>query len=328
MSPAKAPVLLASEADYGSSSPESLARFDHGTSSWRTSQLCLVEGTARFSETWPRSGMTRSGIAYRLPPLARLTAEIGSGSLLPTPTAGDSKSSGSRNTTSSKAHPGVSLTDWARGDGGKGRRLIPTPRASEWKGTGPLGSKSHLHRLSHGYLDATMQELCGASGRLNPRFVEWVMGFTPGYTDVDGDDDEMGGAETSAARAAGCNGDVLRGVRSHGKTPATPPGLLGSKQVRASLPSLPCESGSARRIQEIAQDASLQSVRDGVRAESQQEAHDLQPRVPECDRTNQRDEALARRIRRNDKPRLRALGNAVVPQVVQVIGEAIMRAAR
>lgn len=185
VSPAKGPVLLASAADYGLSSPESLATFDRDSSSWRTSQLCLVEGTARFSETWPRSGMTRSGTAYRLLPLARLTVEIESGSLLPTPTAGDSKASGSRNTAKSKAHAGVSLTDWARGDGGRGRRMLPTPRASEWKGTGPLGSKSHLHRVSRGYLDATMQELCGTSGRLNPRFVEWMMGFPPGWTALD-----------------------------------------------------------------------------------------------------------------------------------------------
>lgn len=104
--------------------------------------------------------------------------------LLPTPTAGDARGSGSRNTPSSKAHPGVSLTDWARGDGGTGR-LLPTPRASEWKGTGPLGSKSHAHRLSRGYLDATMQELSGATGRLSPRFVEWMMGLPDDWTLVD-----------------------------------------------------------------------------------------------------------------------------------------------
>ena len=182
----RAPALLASEADYGSSLPESLARFDRDSSSWRTSQHCLIEGMARFSETWPRSGMTRSGTAYRLPQLARLTAGIESGSLAPTPTAGDSSGSGSRNTPGSKAHAGVSLTDWARGDGGTGR-MLPTPRASEWKGTGPLGSKSHLHRVSRGYLDATMQELSGTTGRLAPPFVEWMMGFPQGWTGIDCD---------------------------------------------------------------------------------------------------------------------------------------------
>lgn len=77
---------------------------------------------------------------------------------------------------------GLNLAQWAA--------LLPTPRASEWKGTGPLGSKSHLHRVSRGYLDATMQELSGTSGRLNPRFVEWVMGFPLGFTDSFGLDSE------------------------------------------------------------------------------------------------------------------------------------------
>lgn len=238
--PARAPVLLASEADYGASLRESLATFDRDSSSWRTSQLCLVEGTARFLETWPRSGMTLSGTAFRLPPLARLIAATESGSLLPTPShmqaagsasliaarrdrerakgrngngfglnlaqaavmgllptpvASDAYGSGSRNTPTSRAHPGLSLTDWARGDGGGGRGgapkarspwgLLPTPRAAEWKGTGPIGSASHSHRLSRGYLDATMQEATGTSGRLNPRFVEWMMGFPPDWTDPD-----------------------------------------------------------------------------------------------------------------------------------------------
>jgi hypothetical protein len=115
--------------------------------------------------------------------------------LLPTPVASDAYGSGSRNTPTSNAHHGLSLTDWARGDGGGGRggnpkasgprRLLPTPRAAEWKGTGPIGSKSHVHRLSRGYLDATMQDLTGTSGRLNPRFVEWMMGLPPDWTDPD-----------------------------------------------------------------------------------------------------------------------------------------------
>ncbi len=169
---ARAPVLLANEADYGLSSPESLARYDRSTSSWRTSQLCLVEGSARFSETWPRSGMTRSGTAYRLRPLVLLTEGTGSG-LLPTP---DTERGGK---PGNGRQSGRSLVAMAK------RGLLPTPRAAEWKGTGPLGSKSHLHRVSRGYLDATMQEATGRTGRLNPRFVEWMMGFEPGHTDFD-----------------------------------------------------------------------------------------------------------------------------------------------
>lgn len=63
-------------------------------------------------------------------------------------------------------------------------KLWPTPRASEWKGTGPLGSKSHNHRLEKGYLDATVQERGQVSGSLNPAWVEWLMGYPEGWTDL------------------------------------------------------------------------------------------------------------------------------------------------
>jgi DNA (cytosine-5)-methyltransferase 1 len=62
--------------------------------------------------------------------------------------------------------------------------LMPTPRASEWKGTGPLDSKSHQHRLERGYLDATVQEREQRTGALNPEWVEWLMGFPAGWTDL------------------------------------------------------------------------------------------------------------------------------------------------
>lgn len=63
-------------------------------------------------------------------------------------------------------------------------RLWPTPRASEWKGTGPIGSKSHEYRLQKGYLDATVQERSQTSGSLNPDWVEWLMGYPEGWTDL------------------------------------------------------------------------------------------------------------------------------------------------
>jgi len=50
-------------------------------------------------------------------------------------------------------------------------KFWPTPRASEFKGVGPLGSKSHQHRLDRCYLDATVQEAEQASGALNPAWV-------------------------------------------------------------------------------------------------------------------------------------------------------------
>lgn len=58
--------------------------------------------------------------------------------------------------------------------------FLPTPRASEWKGCGPKGSKSHDHWLSHFYLTAVVTD----SGKLNPTFAEVLMGLPLDWTDV------------------------------------------------------------------------------------------------------------------------------------------------
>ncbi len=71
--------------DSGGSYYEPFAWYDRSTRSWRTWQRCLIEGWEPWLETWPRSGMTRSGIAYRRAPLVPSTTGIESGSF-PTPT--------------------------------------------------------------------------------------------------------------------------------------------------------------------------------------------------------------------------------------------------
>jgi hypothetical protein len=91
--PAKAQGSTGSARVFGRSTPDSFANYDPGTSSWRTSQLSLLEEWSEFSGTWPRSGMTRNGTAYRLQPLALLTGGTGSGSW-PTPMARDWKDTG------------------------------------------------------------------------------------------------------------------------------------------------------------------------------------------------------------------------------------------
>jgi len=110
---------LASGADCGGSSHGSLANYDHDSSLWKTSQRCLFEAWEQFSETWPRSGMTRSGTAYRLPQLVPLSSATGCG-LLPTLVAGDSR--GSRNGTAKgrSLSDGMTLTDWLWVNVGRG----------------------------------------------------------------------------------------------------------------------------------------------------------------------------------------------------------------
>lgn len=61
-----------------------------------------------------------------------------------------------------------------------GFSLLPTIRASEFKGCGPKGSSSHTHWLNHFYLSAMVTD----SGKLSPTFAERLMGFPEGWTDI------------------------------------------------------------------------------------------------------------------------------------------------
>jgi DNA (cytosine-5)-methyltransferase 1 len=154
--------------------------------------------------------------------------------MVPTPTAGDSKSSGSRHVPGSNAHSGLSLTDFVREDGGTGRRW-PTPTtqdasndggpsqlerhslplnaaAKRWptprpgtSGTPAGGSEFGTYRRTpsqlagtHGlYLQAevieeeieagreTPESVGPSGGQLNPTWVEWLMGFPTGWSDLE-----------------------------------------------------------------------------------------------------------------------------------------------
>ena len=92
----------------------------------------------------------------------------------PTPTAGDSKASGSRNLEGSKAHAGVSLTDAVR-YGNSNTPRWATPRASDHRSG----------RVSAATLAKNSRPLCEqAGGLLNPTWVEWLMGLPIGWTDL------------------------------------------------------------------------------------------------------------------------------------------------
>jgi hypothetical protein len=166
--PAREPALLESAAAYGQKCFESFAKLHRDSQSWRTSQLCLVEGLAMYSETWPRSGMTRSGTAYLLPQLAPLTSEIESG-LLPTPAARDWKGSvqGPKLMERQSMSRGVSLEEFLL------RRCLPTPSAGNSHSAGRLdewGGANAFRGTDIGRL------------HLSPSFVEEVMGFPIGWT--------------------------------------------------------------------------------------------------------------------------------------------------
>ena len=82
--------LKANEADSGQKWPESLAKYDLASSSWRTAQCLLFEDLGESLETFPRWGMMRDGECWELAMSEHLTEEGESGSW-PTPQRVDYK---------------------------------------------------------------------------------------------------------------------------------------------------------------------------------------------------------------------------------------------
>ena len=175
---ARVPAWTVSDPASGESFAVSLASFDPVLSTWKTSGLYEAEDSCEFSQTLPRSGMTRSGTLYLLPPLVRLTSAIVSGSsqsLAPTPTArlGDQTGMPSERLAAERWKTRSNLDDWAVVNPGA---LLPTPQAQDFRNCADYsdGSRGKSPQLRH-----------LGSGRLNPRFVEWMMGYPPGWTDLD-----------------------------------------------------------------------------------------------------------------------------------------------
>jgi hypothetical protein len=182
------------EAGFGSSSPESFARWSPDTSSWRTSQLCLLAGSATFSERWPTSGTMRNGIASRLPPLVRHTSETESSSW-PTPRATDGDRGGRGDLLAMvRTGRGSRRKHWPTPTGDDANnvtrdsesfqsltravRMWPTPTANEDAAGTPNGK---MQRMLGNHPD-----VCSSGpGTLNPTWVEWLQGLPLGWTEID-----------------------------------------------------------------------------------------------------------------------------------------------
>jgi hypothetical protein len=216
---ATAPDLPAAVPDSSGRYYEPFAWFDPQARCWRTWQRCLVEGWEIFSGTWPRSGMTRSGIAFRRAPLAPLTKETGSGSSLPTPTAKANMMAPSMQKWAAHRNlvPTPRPCSGLRSSGANRTEIMraleqwPTPRATDGSHGGRVTPRKSreggnlVEAVSARSTFATptsrdwpcpsanpetlaknsrpLSEQIG--GALNPTWVEWLMGFPLGWTALD-----------------------------------------------------------------------------------------------------------------------------------------------
>lgn len=135
-----------------------LAKFDHTTGFWRTSQRSLLTDTLdEFSAAWPSSGVMHDGIVSARPALEPTTYG-GDCGLLPTP-------------TTPTGHAVGRWDEWG-GAGGRAmlRRYLTTPTADD---TG-----HRKRRYAQGGSALSFQ----IGGRVNPEYAEWMMGWPINWT--------------------------------------------------------------------------------------------------------------------------------------------------
>ena len=151
-----------SGADSGVKWHELSARYDRDTHGWKTHQCLWEEDLQWSSGTLPTWGMMRSGVLCQRRPPVRLTSEKGSGCWA-TPLAQDAKHSGY-----AKSGPGMAdklsyqVVKW------------PTPTTQDAKNNGAQSQQKPNTKP----LNAEV------GGSLNPTWVEWLMGWPLGWTDL------------------------------------------------------------------------------------------------------------------------------------------------
>jgi hypothetical protein len=162
VSPVKEQDSTESGRDSGTSSRESFAFFDPDTCLWKTSQLCLFGDSMPFSGRWPRTGTMQNGRAFRLPPLVpRISGR--ESFWWPTPRVNDGRKGANCNPMAMRSGLPAAVRRW------------PTPSASDHKDSYSPGQR-------RGQLSEAVQD----SGKLDPEFVEWLMGFPIGWSDLEG----------------------------------------------------------------------------------------------------------------------------------------------
>jgi len=203
VAPGKVKALQEHEADCGAKWRGSFARFDRDTCSWKTAQCLLLGGLEEFSETWPKWGMMRGGECSERVIPARPTSGTESGSWQ-TPVSDDevNRVAGKVN---SRGEPNLSAQV----------KMWPTPAARDSKGANSAEhclvtgkGRKHMDQLpnavAHGGTTtpqtwATPTASTGGpepdgktgrklttqvAGQLNPSWVEWLMGWPIGWTDL------------------------------------------------------------------------------------------------------------------------------------------------
>jgi hypothetical protein len=148
----------------------SFVKYDHDSSSWRTHQCSLLGDLDEFLETWPQWGLMRDGECWEQLTLEQTIrgTESGLSEKLPTPQSTDYRDKPTSKSWKAKGGMNYSLAN------PEIQAKWPTPTAHMAKET---NAPSEALRNQ-----PSMSSLVG--GKLNPMWVEWLMGWPPGWTDL------------------------------------------------------------------------------------------------------------------------------------------------
>ena len=153
---------------------ESYAWYDPNTLSWRTWQRSLIEGWTLFSGNFTNQGIMQNGQLFQQVLWEPVIRGQGGGSL-PTPTARDHKDGCYNSTKNCKKQDTL---------GRKIHLVLPTPTAHEHKATGQDKPNQSGQMLSSIARRGELSEETGQDMFLNPAFVEEMMGYAVGWTDL------------------------------------------------------------------------------------------------------------------------------------------------
>ena len=142
-----------------------LAQLDHDSSSWKMSPLLKATALNKLSKTWPSWGMTVDGCAYEHPMSGhRITETGGSRYAMPTPVVAMEAPNKKSNSKGPKNLVEIAQGQW--------EQFWPTPTSHNAKEGGyPAEHTRNTPTLS-----------AKAGGKLNPQWVEWLMGWPIDHT--------------------------------------------------------------------------------------------------------------------------------------------------
>ena len=196
--------LMESEVECGEKWRGSFTKYDPDTSLWRTHQCSLLGDLEEFSEIWPQWGLMRDGECWEQQTLEQTIKGTESGFVpngvdyfhTPNTTGLDGGSNGRKalkkrmlpTPDASQRGPTKDYNPQAKSQSGRTLQSFaakfPTPQASDNRNRGNMSNPSVQRRVAIGKQISLSQSVHPTSGQLNPTWVEWLMGWPLGWTEL------------------------------------------------------------------------------------------------------------------------------------------------